>query len=145
MTPGNYRKLTSGQDVAANVMTLVDPGYDVPFLHSPDEGEIYCICSRCLEPIGKEQIALRILLEAKPIGLEEYRYCGTCQRVGGIDPVLRQNNLVEQWRTLLDKKTPYRPSLAEVKAFVRRTRANRTKISRGYMHLGCSSMSRTRT
>jgi hypothetical protein len=117
---------------------VIDHGYDIPFLHSPDEGGIYCICSRCLEPIGKEQIALRILSEAKPIGLEEYRYCETCQRVAGIVPLLRQNALVEQGRTLLDKKTPYRPSLAEVKAFAVRTRANRTKISRGYMHLGCT-------
>ncbi|MDQ2839569.1 MAG: hypothetical protein M3Y72_00705 [Acidobacteriota bacterium] len=119
---------------------MIDHIYDIPFLHSPHEGEIYCICSRCLEPIGKGQIALRILIEAKPIGLEEYRYCETCQRVEGLVPVLRQDALVEQWRTLLDKKTPYRPSSAEVKAFVRRTRANRTKISRGYMHLGCTRM-----
>ncbi|MDQ2844610.1 MAG: hypothetical protein M3Y72_26905, partial [Acidobacteriota bacterium] len=99
-------------------------------------------------PLGAElkrvspgvDVASRFGKGSTPFSFNSLRRSVRSRKVEGLVPVLRQDALVEQWRTLLDKKTPYRPSSAEVKAFVRRTRANRTKISRGYMHLGCTRM-----
>ena len=116
------------------IKTMIVQAFDIGFLFSPDEGHYCCICSRCLERIGRGEDALRILSRTPYIGFEEYRYCERCQQSAGITAAKRPHPILEHWRATVGKQKRYALSRAEMAKFVSRTRADRTKIGRGQMH-----------
>ncbi len=48
---------------------------DTLFSDSPDVGEPTCVCSRCNQPIGEDEVPIRAFL---PDGTGEYRYHADC-------------------------------------------------------------------
>jgi hypothetical protein len=53
---------------------------DSIFSNSPDTGHPECICSRCGNEIGEDEVPIRIW----PSETREYRFCENCQREAGI-------------------------------------------------------------
>ncbi|ODS33558.1 MAG: hypothetical protein SCARUB_01292 [Candidatus Scalindua rubra] len=49
---------------------------DILFQDSPDEGLPECICSRCKQQIGEDELAIRLFINEGRDG--EYRYCERC-------------------------------------------------------------------
>ena len=70
---------------------------DFSFTFPSLQGHFSCICSRCLNKITSEEIALRMLRPDRLMAFEEYRYCEACQRQAGFTP---QRSTDEVWARL---------------------------------------------
>jgi hypothetical protein len=72
----------------ANVANKPIQQTDRLFFDSPDKGDPTCLCSRCLQPIGEDDLALRAWPQDGSNG--EFRYCEACQEEMGIHCALEE-------------------------------------------------------
>jgi hypothetical protein len=103
---------------------------DLSFLFPYPQGHYACICSRCLNRIAKEEIALCILKPNSLLAFEEYRYCEGCQRQAGCTPCRSTDTVLVRLTKELREHPRFRPNKVQFEAAVQTAKANRTKLAR---------------